>query len=180
MLQELPLTSLMSEFGHIPAWKASFDFCLGIMRKHEVFLAGGAARELIFGLVPTADYDFFATRAKEWYEFPAQSNLESTHAINFIENGYKVQLVKRSFGGVFETLNAFDFHVCQFAIDKDRYVTSMSAIVSHYQKNLTVHRISHARHSMSRAFKYQKKGFRVDNKCINAIMDADRTGQRFY
>jgi hypothetical protein len=173
MIQDCSIDFLRSRFGGRKEWLDCLDFSLNIMSRYPVFLAGGAARELAWGLVPTGDYDFFPCSTDVSHIKEMSGGKESIHALNIKMGNRLVQFMNAPRGDIFTTLAGFDFTVCQFAINQRSLFFSIEALTSQHNRQLAVtKRLTHPMHCMMRVFKYLKKGFRVDSATVAAIMGA--------
>jgi len=130
------------------------------------WLAGGSLRDYFMGVKITSDYDIF---------FPSES--EYVKAVQFFkrvdaevkwesENGMKVKynkrtfdLVKKYFASPQITIDAFDFTVSMFAVDSEKVYYGETSFIDLAKKQLMINKITYPASTISRAFRYYKKGF---------------------
>ncbi len=132
----------------------------------KCWIAGGALRDYFAGVKINTDYDLF---------FPDEQNYEK--AVAFFkdkdaeikwesENGMKVKherrtfdLIKKFFPTPQSTIDSFDFTVSMFAVDTERVYYGESSFIDLAKRQLMVNKITFPASTLSRAFRYYKKGF---------------------
>ena len=137
-------------------------------RKITAWVAGGVLRDYFAGSRISSDYDLF---------FPDQDNYDKTMAY-FTERGAEIiwdshngaklkhdgktfDLIKKFFSSPQDTINQFDFTVCMFAVDYDRVYYGETAFMDLAKKQLMINKITYPASTISRAFRYYTKGFRM-------------------
>lgn len=156
--------------------------------KITCWLAGGALRDYFAGVKINTDYDLF---------FPDE--IEYDKAVNFFkekeavvkwesENGMKVvynkrtfDLVKKFFANPKETIDAFDFTVSMFAVDTEKVYYGESSFIDLAKRQLMINKITYPASTMSRAFRYYKKGYQMCmgemKKLVLSIQDMPKEEQ---
>ena len=90
-------------------------------------------------------------------------------------NKRKFDLVKKFFPGPQETINEFDFTVSQFAVDTEKVYYGETSFIDLAKRQLMINKITFPASTMSRAFRYYKKGFSMClgemKKLVEAIQD---------
>lgn len=74
-------------------------------------------------------------------------------------NGRKYDLVKKWFKTPQETIDAFDFTVSMIAIDTNRVYVGETTFIDLSKRQLIINKITYPASTMSRAFRYYKKGY---------------------
>ena len=156
--------------------------------KITCWLAGGALRDYFAGVKINTDYDLF---------FPDE--IEYDKAVNFFkekeavvkwesENGMKVvynkrtfDLVKKFFANPKETIDAFDFTVSMFAVDTEKVYYGECSFIDLAKRQLMINKITYPASTMSRAFRYYKKGYQMCmgemKKLVLSIQDMPKEEQ---
>ena len=146
------------------------------------WLAGGALRDYFAGVVIKTDYDLFFPNddeyqkcAKYFKEKEAIVIWESDNGMKVKYNKRKFDLVKKFFPGPQETINEFDFTVSQFAVDTEKVYYGETSFIDLAKRQLMINKITFPASTMSRAFRYYKKGFSMClgemKKLVEAIQD---------
>lgn len=148
----------------------------------ECWIAGGAIRDYFMGVPILTDHDIF---------FPSQDHFDK--AAEFFkgkdakviwesEKGMKVKWNKRTFdlvkffrSGPQECIDQFDFTVSMFAVDYDKVYHGESSFIDLAKRQLMLNKIPFPASTLSRAFRYYKKGFLMCQgemkKLVEAIQD---------
>jgi hypothetical protein len=155
----------------------------------KCWLAGGALRDYFMGIPVKTDYDIF---------FPDAANYEK--AVTFFkenectvkwesENGMKVMynkktfdLIKKYFVSPQETIDAFDFTVSMFAVDTEKVYHGATTFIDLAKRQLMINKITYPASTMSRAFRYYKKGFSMCagemKKLVEAIQNMPKPEEK--
>jgi hypothetical protein len=133
----------------------------------KAWLAGGALRDYFMGVPIITDHDIFFpdednyNKAKDFF-----GKKEGVKVKWLSDNGMKViykkrtfDLIKHYFPGPQETIDAFDFTVSMFAVDQERVYHGESSFIDLAKRQLMINRLPYPASTMSRAFRYYKKGF---------------------
>jgi len=146
------------------------------------WLAGGALRDYFSGVRVNTDYDLFFPSEGEYGKAEvyfkakdAKTIWESANGMKIEYNGKKFDLVKKYFATPQETIEAFDFTVSMFAIDGDKVYYGETTFMDLAKRQLMINKITYPASTMSRAFRYYKKGFSMCQgemkKMVEAIQD---------
>ena len=132
----------------------------------KCWIAGGALRDYFMGVPIKTDYDLFFPDEKEYDKCSVYFKSKGAEVKWESDNGMKVKLegrtfdlVKKFFSGPQETINAFDFTVSMFAVDNEKLYHGESTFIDLAKRQLMINKITFPASSMSRAFRYYKKGF---------------------
>lgn len=134
----------------------------------KCWLAGGALRDYFAGIPVNTDYDLFFPneaeyeKAKKYFTSKdAETIWESDNGMKVKYNGKKYDLVKKYFDTPQLTIEAFDFTVSMFAVDNEKVHYGESTFIDLAKRQLMINKITYPASTMSRAFRYYKKGFRM-------------------
>lgn len=130
------------------------------------WLAGGALRDYFMGIKIQTDYDLFFPDDKNFnlaFEYfkkqGAEIKWESENGVKVRYNKRTYDLVKKYFPSPQETIDAFDFTVSMFAVDGNKIYHGETTFVDLAKRQLMINKITYPASTMSRAFRYYKKGF---------------------
>jgi len=148
----------------------------------KCWLAGGAIRDYFSGIKVDTDYDLFFPDEIEFQK--AKSHFvskgctvkwESDNGMKVVYNGKTFDLVKKYFTTPLDTINAFDFTVSMFAVDTENVYYGETTFIDLAKKQLMFNKITYPASTMSRAFRYYKKGFTMClgemKKLVEAIQE---------
>jgi len=146
------------------------------------WLAGGALRDYFAGVKVNTDYDLFFPNEIEYEKakvyFKAKEctvKWESDNGMKVVYNGKTFDLVKKFFATPKETIDAFDFTVSMFAVDTENVYYGETTFMDLAKRQLMINKITYPASTMSRAFRYYKKGFSMClgemKKLVEAIQD---------
>jgi len=149
------------------------------------WLAGGALRDYFSGRPVTTDYDIFFPSEKEYEKCSTYFKAKEAEVLWESDNGMKVQysgkkydLVKKFFPSPQATIDEFDFTVSMFAIDSEKVYYGESTFIDLAKKQLMLNKLPFPASTMSRAFRYYKKGFTMCagemKKLVEAIQGMPR------
>lgn len=138
--------------------------------KNEAFvtcwIAGGALRDYFAGVPVTTDYDIFFPNEWEYNKAliymkfnQAEVKWESDNGCKLLYKNHTYDLVKKYFPDPQSTIEAFDFTVSMFAVDNEKVYYGESSFIDLAKRQLMINKITYAASSLSRAFRYYKKGF---------------------
>lgn len=132
----------------------------------KCWIAGGALRDYFNGVNVNTDYDLFFPNEVEYEKantyFKAKGcevKWESDNGMKILHEGRTFDLVKKFFNSPQETIEAFDFTVSMFAVDTERVYHGDTSFIDLAKRQLMFNKITYPASSMSRAFRYHKKGF---------------------
>jgi hypothetical protein len=130
------------------------------------WIAGGALRDYFMGVPVKTDYDIFFPNDTEYQKASIYFKAKGAEVKWESENGMKVKygvltidLVKKFFDSPQATIDAFDFTVSMFAVDKEKLYHGESTFIDLAKRQLMINKITYPASSLSRAFRYYKKGF---------------------
>lgn len=132
----------------------------------KCWLAGGALRDYFMGVPVVTDYDMFFpneaefNKAKSYFdEKGGETKWESDNGCKMAYNGNTYDLVKKYFADPQTTIEAFDFTVSMFAVDTEKIYHGETTFIDLAKRQLMFNKITYSASSLSRAFRYYKKGF---------------------
>lgn len=146
------------------------------------WLAGGALRDYFMGIAIKTDYDLFFpneaeyNKAKEYFKKQnAEVKWESDNGMKVKHKGKTYDLVKKFFDTPQSTIDNFDFTVSMFAVDNEKVYFGETTFIDLAKRQLMINKITYPASTMSRAFRYYKKGFSMClgemRKLVEAIQD---------
>lgn len=151
----------------------------------DCWMAGGAIRDSLLGVIPS-DIDIFGTSKEQLDDFiknnltSAKKIYEDNYVKSFIFGEWKVQVIYRFFKNIDETLDSFDFTICQFAYNGESILCNPESLIHLFSKKLVVHKLNpkFCVDSLRRMQKYIKKGYSICgggiNDFVNTIRAADK------
>ncbi len=143
------------------------------------WLAGGALRDYFIGVPVTTDYDMFFPneaeykKAREYFEAKdCEVKWESAKGckVKYKEKTY--DLVKMFFTNPQATIDAFDFTASMLAVDNESIYYGETTFIDLAKRQLMINKITYPASSLSRAFRYYAKGFRMCNGEMKKLFDA--------
>lgn len=148
----------------------------------KCWLAGGSLRDYFMGVPVKTDYDIFFpdlnnyNKASGYFkEKGCETIWESDNGMKVKYKGKKYDLVKKFFADPSETINAFDFTASMIAIDTERVYCGETTFIDLAKRQLMINKITYPASTLSRAFRYHKKGFSIClgemKKIIESIQD---------
>jgi len=148
----------------------------------KCWIAGGALRDYFMAKPITTDYDLFFPNENEYNKCvtffktkKAEVKWESDNGMKIVYNGKTFDLVKKFFATPKETIDAFDFTVSMFAVDIENVYYGETTFMDLAKRQLMINKITYPASTMSRAFRYYKKGFSMClgemKKLVEAIQD---------
>lgn len=150
------------------------------------WIAGGAVRDYFLGIKIVTDYDIFFPEEKDY--LLSKKYFEEREALVIFENenvlkikykGRKYDLIKKYFKSPQASIEEFDFTVSMFAIDTEKVYFGESSFIDLAKKQIIINKIIYPASTLSRAFKYYKKGFSMCQgeikKLFLAIQDTPKT-----
>ena len=154
----------------------------------KCWLAGGALRDYFMGVPVTTDYDMFFPNEIEYEKARIYFKTKGCEVKWESENGCKIKykdctydLVKKFFANPQTTIEAFDFTVSMFAVDNEKIYHGETTFIDLAKRQLMINKITYPASSMSRAFRYYKKGFTMClgemKKLFEAIQDTPKQPQ---
>lgn len=146
------------------------------------WLAGGALRDYFMGIAIKTDYDLFFpneveyNKAKDHFKKQnAEVKWESDNGMKVKHKGKTYDLVKKFFDTPQATIDNFDFTVSMFAVDNEKVYFGDTTFIDLAKRQLMINKITYPASTMSRAFRYYKKGFSMClgemRKLVEAIQD---------
>ena len=157
------------------------ELILNEMKEANVicWLAGGALRDYFIGVPVTTDYDMFFPneaeykKAREYFEAKdCEVKWESDKGckIKYKEKTY--DLVKMFFSNPQTTIDTFDFTVSMLAVDNESIYCGETTFIDLAKRQLMINKITYPASSLSRAFRYYTKGFRMCQGEMKKLFDA--------
>lgn len=132
----------------------------------KCWLAGGALRDYFAGVKVNTDYDLFFPneieyeKAKTYFKAKGcEVKWESENGMKIAYNSKTYDLVKKFFPTPKATIDEFDFTVSMFAVDTTTVYYGESTFIDLAKRQLMINKITYPASTMSRAFRYYKKGF---------------------
>lgn len=153
------------------------------------WLAGGALRDYFMGVTIKTDYDLFFPNETEYEKaktfFKAKEatiKWESDNGMKVVYNGKTFDLIKKYFATPQETIDAFDFTVSMFAVDSEKVYYGDTTFIDLAKRQLMINKITYPASTMSRAFRYYKKGFSMCmgemKKMVEAIQEMPKEDKK--
>jgi len=143
------------------------------------WIAGGALRDYFMGVPVTTDYDMFFPdetaykKAREYFKAKdCEVKWESDKGCKIKYKAKTYDLVKMFFSNPQETINAFDFTVSMLAVDQEKIYHGETTFIDLAKRQLMINKITYPASSMSRAFRYYKKGFTMCQGEIKKLFEA--------
>jgi len=145
------------------------------------WLAGGCVRDYMAGQYTrySTDHDVFTPNddimnlIKKFIDGDNGTMLfESESSIKFSYLGLTVDVIKHHFPTMEDTIDNFDFTVCMFAVDKNRFVASETSFIDLAKKQLMIHKLPYPESSMWRMTKYIGKGYGICKGELSKLIDA--------
>ena len=148
----------------------------------KCWLAGGALRDYFMGIPVKTDYDMFFPNEIEYEKARTYFKAKDCEIKWESDNGCKIKykdrtydLVKKFFADPQTTIEAFDFTVSMFAVDNEKIYYGETTFIDLAKRQLMINKITYPASTMSRAFRYYKKGFSMClgemKKLVEAIQD---------
>jgi hypothetical protein len=154
------------------------------LKKAEIkcWLAGGALRDYFMGTPVKTDYDIFFPneveyeKAKVYFKAKdAEVKWESDNGMKVKYNGKTYDLIKKFFPDPQSTIDAFDFTISMFAVDAEKVYHGETSFIDLAKRQLMINKITYPASTLSRSFRYYKKGFSMClvemKKIIEAIQE---------
>jgi len=130
------------------------------------WIAGGAIRDYFMGVPIKTDHDLFFPSQAEYDKCAvffkakeAKVKWESDNGMKVVYNGRTFDLVKHFFAGPQECIDSFDFTVSMFAVDSDKVYYGETSFIDLAKRQLMINKLPFPASTLSRAFRYYKKGF---------------------
>jgi hypothetical protein len=132
----------------------------------DVWVAGGIVRDYFMGVPLRTDYDLFFPDEKTFNSVKtffidnnAMIKWESVNGMKVVYKGKTFDLIKHYFSTPEATIAAFDFTVSMFAVDCKKVYVGESTFIDLAKRQLMLNNIPYPASTLSRAFRYYKKGF---------------------
>ena len=132
------------------------------------WLAGGALRDYFMGVTIKTDYDLFFPNETEYEKCKtffkskkAEIKWESNNGMKVMYNGRVFDLIKKYFETPQSTIDNFDFTVSMLAVDNERVYYGETTFIDLAKRQLMLNKIPYPASTMSRAFRYYGKGFKM-------------------
>lgn len=145
----------------------------------KTWIAGGALRDYFMAVKITTDYDLFFPneaeydKAKTFFKAKnAEVKWESDNGMKVKYNGKTYDLVKKFFESPKSTIDAFDFTVSMFAVDNEKVYYGETTFIDLAKRQLMINKITYPASTMSRAFRYYKKGFSMCQGEMKKMVEA--------
>lgn len=145
----------------------------------KCWLAGGALRDYFMGVPVKTDYDMFFPseieydKARKYFsDNNCEVKWESNNGCKIKYNGNTYDLVKKYFNNPVDTINAFDFTVSMFAVDTKKIYHGETTFIDLAKKQLMFNKITYPASTLSRAFRYYTKGFKMCKGEMKKLFEA--------
>lgn len=146
------------------------------------WIAGGAIRDYFMGVPIKTDHDLFFPSQAEFDKCSvffkakdAEIKWESDNGMKVKYNGRVFDLVKHYSESPQDCINGFDFTVSMFAVDAEKVYHGETSFIDLAKRQLMLNKLTYPASTMSRAFRYYKKGFSMCigemAKLVRAIQD---------
>lgn len=148
----------------------------------QCWVAGGSVRDYFMGIPIKTDIDIFFPdknnydKASNYFKKNnAIIKWESDKGMKILYKNKTFDIIKMFFKNPKETINAFDFTVSMFAVDKDNVYYDDMSFIDLSKRQLMINKITFPESTTSRMNRYLKKGFNICNgelyKIIKSIGD---------
>lgn len=148
----------------------------------KCWIGGGAIRDYFMGVPITTDHDIFFPNEDEFNKclsYFKDNNCkivwESDNGVKLKHNDRTFDLVKKYFPDPQSSINEFDFTVSMFAVDAEKVYYGKTTFIDLAKRQLMINKITYPASTLSRAFRYHTKGFKIClgeiKKIIEAIQD---------
>lgn len=151
----------------------------------KCWLAGGALRDYFMGVPVKTDYDMFFPNEIEYEKARTYFKAKDCEIKWESDNGCKMKykdctydLVKKFFSDPQITIEAFDFTVSMFAVDNEKLYHGETTFIDLAKRQLMINKITYPASSMSRAFRYYKKGFTMCLGEMKKLFEAIQNTQK--
>lgn len=154
---------------------------LSEMEEQEIvcWIAGGSIRDYFMGVPIKTDHDLFFPSSEHYDKCLSYFKEKDCEIVWESENGCKLKykgrtfdLVKKFFPNPQSTIDEFDFTVSMFAVDKDRVYYGKTSFIDLAKRQLMINKITFPASTLSRAFRYHRKGFFMCQGEIKKIYDS--------
>jgi len=132
------------------------------------WLAGGAIRDYFAAVPVKTDYDIFFPNEEEYQkakmffkEKSVEVKWESDNGMKVVYNNHTYDLVKKFFPNPQAAIEEFDFTVSMFAVDTEKVYYGETSFIDLAKKQLMINKLPMPASSLSRAFRYHKKGYSI-------------------
>ena len=143
------------------------------------WLAGGALRDYFIGVPVTTDYDMFFPNEAEYKKARKYFEAKDCEVKWESDKGCKIKykektydLVKMFFTNPQTTIDTFDFTVSMLAVDNESIYCGETTFIDLAKRQLMINKITYPASSLSRAFRYYTKGFRMCQGEMKKLFDA--------
>lgn len=143
------------------------------------WIAGGCLRDWFMGIPSKTDIDIFfpdeANRARcEGYLRGAGAEIlfENDNALKVKYKGKKYDVIFHLFATPQETIEAFDFTVSMFAVDSEKIYHGETSFIDLSKRQLMINKLPYPASTLSRAFRYYKKGFGMCTGEMKKLVEA--------
>lgn len=134
----------------------------------KTWIAGGALRDYFMGVQIKTDYDLFFPneieykKCKTYFEAKnAEIKWESDNGMKIKYNNKTFDLVKKYFETPQSTIDNFDFTVSMLAVDNEKVYYGETTFIDLAKRQLILNKILYPASTLSRAFRYYEKGFKM-------------------
>lgn len=166
-------TFKMGHTGSTTIFKSMLEV-LPPFSRNGPWLVGGTIRRLMVAETLTTDWDVMFKDESQFENFcgwlrerGAEPIEETTHQITFKYRGREVQAIRASYSNtLIQTLNKFDFTICQFGFDGTNLVWGDESGLHLKEKKLVFTQTNDPIATFRRAFKYAGQGFFMDSDGI--------------
>jgi len=163
--------------------KLAEEWCQELFENLEdprVFICGGFIRSYYLGERPSDMDIYFQSKETEQHtieiltKFYGKPSFETDRAATFINKGKMIQAIKILHGSHIEILKEFDFTICKAILNYyDRILYLDDNFFEHLASRILIFTGSkYPISSLSRAFKFVKRGFHICDGCILDIVKA--------
>lgn len=143
------------------------------------WLAGGALRDYFMGVLVTTDYDMFFPneteykKAREYFKAKnCEVKWESDKGCKIKYKGRTYDLVKMFFTNPQASIDTFDFTVSMLAVDNESIYYGETTFIDLAKRQLMINKITYPASSLSRAFRYYTKGFRMSQGEMKKLFES--------
>lgn len=144
------------------------------------WIGGGSVRDYFMGIPMVTDYDLFFPDSDNFNKAKKYLIKNKGAIIWESDNGCKIKYKNRTFDLVKKTfykspqeaIESFDFTVSMFAVDMKNVYYGETSFIDLAKRQLIINKITYPASTLSRAFRYYTKGFRMCAVEIKKLYEA--------
>jgi hypothetical protein len=143
------------------------------------WVAGGSLRDYFIGSPTKTDHDLFFPSQTEYDKAKSyfisknvEIKWESENGMKVVYNNRIYDLIKKFYSSPIDTINAFDFTICMLAVDDINVYHGETTFIDLAKHQLMINKITYPASTLSRAFRYYRKGFNMCKGEMKKIVES--------